>query len=191
MAGRSARTYLDEGRWDRVYNALQPGDIVLIQFGHNDGGDINVGKARGELHGSGSESRVMLMEATRRYQVIYTYGWYIRKFAGDAIEKGAIPIVLSHTPRNRWTPEGTVVRNSDTYGLWAKEAAEAMGAYFIDLNEISAAKLEQLGKDKDAVAEYFKNDHTHTSLKGAHLNARSIVEGIRALPDERVKSLLK
>ena len=37
-AGRSARTYLEEGRWDKVYNALQPGDFVLIQFGHNDAG---------------------------------------------------------------------------------------------------------------------------------------------------------
>jgi lysophospholipase L1-like esterase len=189
MAGRSARTYLDEGRWDRVYDALQPGDIVFIQFGHNDGGDINVGKARGELHGAGSESKVMLMAATRRFQVIYTYGWYIRKFAGDAIEKGAIPVVLSHTPRNLWTPEETVARNSATYGLWAREAAEAMGAYFIDLNEISAAKLEQIGKS--GALSYFKNDHTHTSLKGAHLNAQSVVEGVRALPDERIKNLLK
>lgn len=38
MAGRSARTFLDEGRWDKVYEALQPGDFVLIQFGHNDAG---------------------------------------------------------------------------------------------------------------------------------------------------------
>lgn len=45
MAGRSARTFLDEGRWDKVYDALKPGDFVLIQFGHNDGGDINIGKA--------------------------------------------------------------------------------------------------------------------------------------------------
>ena len=57
MAGRSARTFLDEGRWDKVYNALQPGDYVIMQFGHNDGGDINTGKARGELHGSGDESK--------------------------------------------------------------------------------------------------------------------------------------
>lgn len=31
-AGRSTRTYLEENRWERVYNALQPGDFVLIQF---------------------------------------------------------------------------------------------------------------------------------------------------------------
>ena len=67
MAGRSARTFLDEGRWDKVYNALQPGDFVLIQFGHNDAGDINVGKARAELRGSGDESKVFLMEKTRLF----------------------------------------------------------------------------------------------------------------------------
>lgn len=72
MAGRSARTFLDEGRWDKVYDALKPGDFVLIQFGHNDGGDINIGKARGELHGSGDESKVFLMEKTGKYQVVYT-----------------------------------------------------------------------------------------------------------------------
>ena len=61
MAGRSARTFLDEGRWDKVYNALQPGDFVLIQFGHNDTGAINPGKARAEMPSSGGESKVLLM----------------------------------------------------------------------------------------------------------------------------------
>ena len=55
-----------------MYDALKPGDFVLIQFGHNDGGDINIGKARGELHGSGDESKVFLMEKTGKYQVVYT-----------------------------------------------------------------------------------------------------------------------
>ena len=78
-AGRSARTYLEEGRWDKVYNALQPGDFVLIQFGHNDAGAINTGKARAELPGAGEESKVFLMEATKTYDVVYTFGWYLRK----------------------------------------------------------------------------------------------------------------
>jgi lysophospholipase L1-like esterase len=188
MAGRSARTYLDEGRWDRVYNALQPGDIVLIQFGHNDGGAIGTPPARGELRGNGDSTRIVLMQANRRNQVIYTYGWYIRKFVGDAIEKGAIPVVLSHTPRNQWTDDEKVIRNNTSYGLWAKEAAGEAGGYFIDLNEISAAKLEKMGKE--SAAEYFKNDHTHSSLKGAHLNAQSIIKGIRMLPDKRIKVMI-
>lgn len=176
MAGRSARTYLNEGRWDKVYNALQPGDYVIMQFGHNDGGDINVGKARGELRGSGDESKVFKMEADGRYEVVYTFGWYIRKFIMDAKEKGAIPIVLSHTPRNKWS-NGKIERNTDSYGLWSKEAAGKTGAYYIDLNCISADKLELVGESGSGV--YFKNDHTHTSHEGARLNAQSIIDGLK------------
>lgn len=177
MAGRSARTFLDEGRWDKVYNALQPGDFVIMQFGHNDGGDINVGKARGELRGSGDESKVFLMEKDKRYQVIYTYGWYIRKFINDALEKGAIPIVLSHTPRNKWSDDGKIESNADTYGRWAREAAERTGVTYIDLNKISGERLQKMGPKK--AAKYYRGDHTHTSLKGAKFNAESIAKGLR------------
>lgn len=176
MAGRSARTFLDEGRWDKVYNALQPGDFVLIQFGHNDAGAINTGKARAELPGSGGESKVFLMEKTGKYQVVYTFGWYLRKFIMDVQEKGAIPIVLSHTPRNKWK-DGKIERNTASFGKWTREAAEATGAYFIDLNKISADKLEKKGIKK--AADYYNNDHTHTSLKGAHMNAKSIADGLK------------
>ena len=176
MAGRSARTFLDEGRWDKVYEALQPGDFVLIQFGHNDAGAINTGKARAELRGSGEESKVFLRGASSRNQVVYTFGWYLRKFIMDAQEKGAIPIVLSHTPRNKWK-DGKIERNTDSFGKWTREAAEATGAYFIDLNKISADKLEKKGIEKTAA--YYNHDHTHTSLKGAHMNAESIAEGLK------------
>lgn len=175
IAGRSARTFLDEGRWDKVYNALRPGDYVLIQFGHNDGGDINKGKARGELHGSGAESKVYKMEATGKYKVIYTYGWYLRKFIMDAREKGAIPIIVSHTPRNKWK-DGAIESNKDSFGLWAREAAGQTGADFIDLNAISGSKLQDIGED--CSGHYFKGDHTHSSLAGARLNAAGIAEGL-------------
>lgn len=187
MAGRSVRTFLDEGRWDKVYDALKPGDFVLIQFGHNDGGDINIGKARGELHGSGDESKVFLMEKTGKYQVVYTFGWYLRKFIRDAQEKGAIPIVLSHTPRNKWK-NGQIERNSESYGKWTREAAEATGACFIDLNKISADKLQKMGPKKSAV--FYNTDHTHTSLKGARMNAQSIAEGLK-VTDCPLKKYLK
>lgn len=188
MAGRSARTFLDEGRWDKVYDALKPGDFVLIQFGHNDGGDINIGKARGELHGSGDESKVFLMEKTGKYQVVYTFGWYLRKFIRDAQEKGAIPIVLSHTPRNKWK-DGQIERNSKSYGKWTREAAEATGACFIDLNKISADKLQKMGPKKSAV--FYNTDHTHTSLKGARMECPKYSRRIKSygLPAEEVSEI--
>ena len=94
------------------------------------------------MRGSGDESKVFLMEKTGKYQVVYTFGWYLRKFIMDVQEKGAIPIVLSHTPRNKWK-DGKIERNTESFGKWTREAAEATGAYFIDLNKISADKLEK------------------------------------------------
>lgn len=180
MPGRSARTFLDEGRWDKVYRALQPGDFVLIQFGHNDAGDINVGKARAELPGSGPESKVFHMERSGKNQVIYTYGWYLRKFVMDTIEKGATPIILSHTPRNKFD-NGVIESNATTFGLWARQAAEQTGAAFIDLNAISGKKLQTIADEKGLreATSHFCRDHTHTSRKGALLNANSIAEALR------------
>ena len=37
IGGRSSRSFQAEGRWDKVLAELQPGDFLLIQFGHNDG----------------------------------------------------------------------------------------------------------------------------------------------------------
>jgi lysophospholipase L1-like esterase len=187
MAGRSARTFLDEGRWDKVYNALHPGDYVLMQFGHNDAGEINTGKARAELPGISNESKVFLMQPTGKYEVVYTYGWYLRKFIRDAQEKGAIPVVLIYTPRNIWT-NGQIERRRDTHALWAQQVAEETGACFIDLNKLSADKLQAEGEE--AAKAYFNHDHTHSSLQGARQNAACIVEGIRQV-DCGLKKFLK
>lgn len=105
----------------------------------------------------------------------------------DAQEKGAIPIVLSHTPRNKWK-DGQIERNTESYGKWTREAAEATGAYFIDLNKLSADKLQKVGLEK--AAAFYNTDHTHTSLKGAQMNARSIAEGLKTT-DCPLKKFLK
>ncbi len=179
--GRSARTFLDEGRWDKVYKALRPGDFVLMQFGHNDAGDINVGKARAELPGSGMESKVFRMEKTGINKVVYTYGWYLRKFILDCREKGAVPIVVSHTPRNKFD-NGLIESNREGFGKWANETAERNGAYFIDLNSLSGSFLQNLADTQGLkeVTSYFCNDHTHTSKKGARMNAANIAKGLKA-----------
>ena len=45
-AGRSSRTFITEGLWDKVLADLKQGDFVLIQFGHNDAGPLDTGRAR-------------------------------------------------------------------------------------------------------------------------------------------------
>lgn len=193
-AGRSTRTYVDEDRWEEVYNSLQPGDVVLIQFGHNDIGGIKDGKERGVIACSKDSSHVYHMESSGIYKVIYSYGWYLKKMIRDAQEKGATPILLSLTPRNEWH-EGTghakgfiypvnekkgkryIERRNETYGKWCRDVAKETGCLFIDVHNLTANALDKIGQKK-AVA-YFNHDHTHTSLKGARLNAQSVAMGLR------------
>ena len=190
-SGRSSRTFLEEGLWDKIYNALQPGDFVLIQFGHNDSAEINVGKAKGDLPGIGNESKVFKMENTGKYKVVYTFGWYLRKFVRDVLEKGATPILLSPTPLNKWD-NGQIERNTDTYGGWTRDVAQQMGVYFVDLNKISGDKLEIIGLEEGLrkVNDLYQNDHTHTSKAGAIFNAESVAQGLREI-DCQLKDFLK
>jgi rhamnogalacturonan acetylesterase len=180
MAGRSTRTFIKEGRWDKVLSSLQKGDYVMMQFGHNEGSKPDTSRRgyRGVLKGTG-EDTVQLTWPDGTLEVVHTYGWYIKKFISDAKAKGAVPIVLSMIPRNEFR-EGKVQRAANDYGKWAKEAAEQGGAFFIDLNAITADKYDQWGAEK--VKEFFPGDHTHTNKEGAAVNAASVVEGIRQNP---------
>jgi lysophospholipase L1-like esterase len=178
--GRSSRTYVTEGLWDQVLNEIQPGDFVLMQFGHNDGGAVNdASRARGSLRGTGDQVEEIDNLQTKKHEVVHTFGWYMKKYVTDTKMRGATPIVLSPIPRNMWK-EGQVIRASSDYGQWAAEVAHSQGVFFIDLNEIVARQYEALGPLK--VKEmYFLEDHTHTTPVGAQLNAVSVVEGLRAL----------
>ncbi|HKX26444.1 MAG TPA: rhamnogalacturonan acetylesterase [Blastocatellia bacterium] len=178
--GRSSRTYLTEGLWNQVLEALKPGDLVLMQFGHNDGGSLTEGRARASLKGIGDESQEVVIVATGKKEVVHTYGWYLRRFISEAKARGATPIVLSPVPRNIWGEDRRVVRAAHDYGQWAAQAAQAEGAAFIDLNEIVARHYEEAGPEKVKTL-YFGEDHTHTTVAGAELNAASVIEGLKAL----------
>ncbi len=176
-AGRSSRTFLTEGLWDKVLEQLKPGDTVLIQFGHNDGGPLDTGRARGSLKGVGEETQEITKPDGSK-EVVHTYGWYMRKMIADVKSKGARPTILSLTVRNIWK-EGKVERGSGSFRQWASEIARAQGVEFLDLTTIVADKYEALGQEK--VQELFGGDHTHTSPAGAELNAASVVAGLKGL----------
>lgn len=181
LGGRSSRTYLTEGLWGRSLDALREGDYVLMQFGHNDGGQMFEGtRPRASIKGNGDETRKGVVEQTGAAETVHSYGWYLRRYIADAKAKGAVPIVLSPVPRNIWR-DGKVARASGDYGKWAREAAEQAGAAFIDLNEIIAERYEADGQEKVAGEYFTEADHTHTTRPGALVNAECVVEGIRQL----------
>jgi rhamnogalacturonan acetylesterase len=188
MAGRSTRTFIKEGRWDNVMNTLQPGDYVMMQFGHNEGSKPDTTKAgyRGVLRGVGEDS-VILNWPDGKQEIVHSYGWYIRKFIRDARSKGATPIVCSFIPRNDWK-DGKIIRPTNNFGQFAEEVAKQEKTFFIDLNKITADKYDAMGQE--AVKPFFPREHTHTSYDGAKVNAASVVEGLTALKDCKLNEFL-
>jgi rhamnogalacturonan acetylesterase len=178
--GRSSRSYISEGLWDEVLNRLKPGDYVIIQFGHNDAGPVNdTIRARGTIKGNGEETEEIDNLITHKHEIVHSFGWYMRKYISDAKQKGATPIVCSLIARNIWK-DGKVSRATNDYTKWTAEAAAASGAFFIDLNDITASHYEAVG-ETGTKEKLFLKDHTHTSKEGAQLNALGVAEGISRL----------
>lgn len=178
-AGRSSRTFLTEGLWDKVLQEVKSGDVVLIQFGHNDGGSLDTARARGSLPGTGEETKE-IMRPDGGKEAVQTFGWYLRRYIADTRAKGATPILLSLTVRNIWK-DGKVERGSGRFGQWAREVALDQGVQFLDLTTLIADEYEKLGPEK--VQSLFAGDHTHTSPSGAELNAALVIRGLKALQD--------
>lgn len=174
-AGRSSRTYFTEGLWEKTLSEVKKGDVVLIQFGHNDGGSVDKEKMRGSVRGLGEETQeVTKPDGTK--ETVHTFGWYMRKYVADTKAKGATPIILSLTVRNIWK-DGKVERGSGQFSNWAATIAQYGQTEFIDLTNIIADKYEQLGEEK--VKEFFPKDHTHTNPEGADLNASLVVAELK------------
>lgn len=186
IGGRSSRTYITEGRWQEVLDRLHPGDFILLQFGHNDGGPLDdTARARGTLKGTGDESQEIDNPITHKHETVHTYGWYMDEYVREGRAKGATVIVCSLIPRKTWR-DGHIARNTADYAGWAHEIATREHVPFIDLNEIIAREYDALGEA--ATEPMFADPHTHTSLEGAQLNARAVVTGLKLLhPDPLAK----
>jgi lysophospholipase L1-like esterase len=180
LGGTSSRSFITSRLWEAVREQIKPGDFVIMQFGHNDGGSF------GSLPGNGEETRPFTGRNGEE-GVMQSYGWYLRKCAKETKDKGGTPIICSLIPRNDWR-DGKVRRADQTYGKWAQQAAEAGGAFFVDLNRLVADRYDNLGPD--AVKPFFPKEHTHTSWDGAVLNAECVIEGIKALKDCSLKGYL-
>ncbi|HET6996908.1 MAG TPA: rhamnogalacturonan acetylesterase [Chitinophagaceae bacterium] len=187
IGGRSSRTFITDGRWDKILETLREGDFVIMQFGHNDASPLDdTARARGTIKGVGMDSVEIYNPIRKIKEVVHSYGWYMRKFVNEAKAKGAIPIVCSPVPRDNWK-DGKISRTE--YTGWARQVADESGSYFIDLNDRIAVVYEQM--DTAKVNGFFPADHTHTNKEGAELNAWKVVEGIKDLKKCKLKNYLR
>jgi lysophospholipase L1-like esterase len=193
--GRSSRTFITEGHWDRMLADVRAGDFVVIQFGHNDAGAVNVEppgstrplRARGTIPGIGSESEEIDNVITGKHETVYSFGWYLRKMIADTRAKGATPILLTLTKTNAWR-DGRIHCDTERYRLWTWQTATSEKTAFIDLTRIIADRFQREGPE--AVTAQFIDDPTHTNITGAQANARDVVAGLRALKGLPFNSML-
>ena len=168
--GRSTKSFIDKGLWDKVYNALKPGDYVFIEFGHNDA------KA----------------DDPERYAPAFgAYQDNLRRFVRGAREKGATPVLLTPVAR-RWFKDGKLDRNCHTdYPAAMKQVAEEEGVTLLDITTPTLDWIESLGDEasrpyfmnlpagKYACAPQGKEDNTHTVAAGARKVTEIVCEALK------------
>ena len=184
--GRSSRTFITEGHWEKMLAQVRAGDYVIIQFGHNDAGALNQEppgstrplRARGTIPGVGDESEDIDNVITGKHETVYSFGWYLRRMIADTRGRGATPVVMTLTRTNTWT-DGRINCPSDTYRLWDWQTAVNEQVAFVDLSRIIADRYQREGAA--AVTAQFINDTVHTNVTGAEKNAADAVSGLRAL----------
>ena len=184
--GRSSRTFITEGHWDRMLAEVHAGDFVIILFGHNDSGAVNQEppgstkplRARGTIPGIGNESEEIDNVVTGQHETVYSFGWYLRKMIADTRAKGATPILLTLTKTNNWK-DGRIPCDTETYRLWTWQTATTEKTAFIDLTRIIGDRFQREGPA--AVTAQFIDDKVHTNLTGAEANARDVVSALRAI----------
>ena len=188
-AGRSSRSYYNEGLWANVLAEMKPGDFVLIQMGHNDGGDpATDAKARSSVKGIGDETVEFPLPkpfttgpiAGQTTETVHTYGWYLRKYIADTRAKSATPILLTITIRNIWVndADGNLHIERDMgFRNYEYQIATYEQVPIVDMATVEADRLDALGPEQTALL--FPIDHTHTSAEGAERNAESVVIALR------------
>lgn len=195
VGGLSSRTYISSGHWERTLALVKSGDVVIMQFGHNDASPVNDDKrARGTIRGVGDDSTEIDNLLTGKRETVHSYGWYLRKYIADIRAKGATPVVASLVPRKAWNEDGGKVRrNRSDYAGWAGEVARSEKVGFIDLNEIVAGRYDAMGRN--AVMALFPttvpDERVHTNWAGAVLNAQVVATELAKLGDPRMKTFLK
>lgn len=169
-SGRSSKSFITEDRLNRVWKLIKPGDVLVVQFAHNDEKDNEGG--------------------TLAYT---TYKEYLTRYIEGARERGAVPVLVSAMQRRFFEEDGTV---KDTHGEYIPAMAELAGELdvpYINLAAKSKVLLEQLGDEPSkalfmwtAPGEYAglpegTTDNTHFSEKGAVAIAGLVAEAIREL----------
>ncbi|MBP6065718.1 MAG: rhamnogalacturonan acetylesterase, partial [Bacteroides sp.] len=90
--GRSSKSFIDEGLWEKVIAQVKPGDYVFIQFGHN---DEKTDEKRHTVPGG-------------------TFDANLRRFVDETRAKGGTPVLFNSIVRRHFVDSVL----TDTHGAY-------------------------------------------------------------------------
>ena len=172
-SGLALASFRGGRRLDKILSQLQPGDFVLIQFGHNDQ------KAKGNEAGAFAGYTKSLVEFLETIQA-----------------RGGKPVLVTSVARRRFDGSGMVVESLGDFPEAVRRVAKEQDVPLVDLNSLSKRLYQALGVEGSKAvflhvpAGLYPGqdkpiaDDTHFSTYGGYEIARCVVEGIRTgVPD--------
>ncbi|MEZ0472839.1 cupin domain-containing protein [Luteimonas sp. B3_2_R+30] len=163
-SGRSARSFIEEEWFAPIEDELAAGDVLLIQFGHND---------------------AKFEDPSRYNEPEQAFPQWLMRYVALARERDATPVLITPVARRKFD-HGQLL---DTHGLYAqavRELARREQIALIDLTAASTDWLRALGDEASKpyymhVPEQGQADDTHFSRAGATLVACLVVREWKAL----------
>lgn len=168
--GRSTRSFIDQGLWDKVFQKLNKGDYVFIQFGHNDQKEN---------------------DSTRYTNPHTDYRYNLIRFVNEARQKGANPVLFSSIVRRNFNEQGTLIDTHGEYPMVTRLVAESMDVPFVDLQYLTEQLEESYGVEgskklhlhyEPEEVSYYpegKKDDTHLSKLGATEVAKLVINELK------------
>ncbi len=181
--GRSTRTFISEKRWQPISDSIQPGDYVLMQFGHNDG-------AKEEKYKD-------------RYTSLPDYKTNLLRFINETRAKNGIPVLITPVTRMSFDKEGKIKETHKEYSAAVREVGMQSNTPVIDLDERSRELLQQLGPEQSkllymnldsSVNPHYpdgQKDNTHFNEYGARLIAQLVLKEMKKLNIELSDRIVK
>ncbi len=170
MGGRSTKSFLSEGRLQRIETEIQPGDLLLIQFTHNDTSDL-------------------VWRHTDPWTSFYQN---LQIYIDTALLNRARPVLMTPICRRYWR-DGKLLESHGEYPDVIRVLAAQRNVPLIDLYEQSKAYVRQLGEEESrklylhlapGLYPAYPNgsaDDTHTQRKGAETYARMTAEALKGM----------
>ena len=170
MGGRSTKSFLSEGHLQKIEMEIQPGDLLLIQFTHNDTSDL----------------------VWRHTDPWTSFYHNLEIFVDTAILHGAQPVLMTPICRRYWL-NGELLDSHGDYPDAVRVLAAQRNIPLIDLYQKSVELVRSLG-DAESKKLYLhvekgvypaypvgSADDTHTKRAGAEAYARMTAEALKAL----------